>query len=488
MSARSFLRLSQKAINVSCQRSALAAGRAQPVSLINTFPAAMRHYSEKKSSLLDDDLLAKAGIDPSDVGKDKAASSSSASSAGEAAPESEQSSSTTEEQRERWKGTAKKAGNKTTTDINREKRSNYFYVATLGAALGGALYLAREWDDEESKSHPDIPNGYAPAASWSRLQARVGQIFGYFNEPVFEKLLPDLPPEPYARPYTLVLGLDDLLVHSEWSRQHGWRTAKRPGLDYFLNYLAQYYEIVIFSSSYQFHSEKIVLKLDPYRSSISHSLFREGTRYRDGKIIKDLSALNRDLGKVILIDTNPDAYSMQPENAIPMQPWKGTPGDKDLVKLIPFLEWLATQPVKDVRPILKSFEGSNIPDEYAKREAIARKKFEEQWYKEHKGNGNNWAAAFLGIKPPAPPTPMMPQDYIRQEGQKNYEAFQKYMQENGEKMLAEEKAREKELLNEQKFTLSKLVNEGMPKPEEMAAALAKKEAEKAAAAATEQGK
>jgi len=56
-------------------------------------------------------------------------------------------------------------------------------------------------------------------------------------------MLPDQLPEPYGRPYTLLLDLDDFLIHSEWTREHGWRTAKRPGLDYFLGYLAQFYEV-----------------------------------------------------------------------------------------------------------------------------------------------------------------------------------------------------------------------------------------------------
>lgn len=58
-----------------------------------------------------------------------------------------------------------------------------------------------------------------------------------------------------------------MLVHSSWdvsscapSRaetvadpfglqiEHGWRTAKRPGADYFLAYLSQFYEIVLFTT------------------------------------------------------------------------------------------------------------------------------------------------------------------------------------------------------------------------------------------------
>jgi import inner membrane translocase subunit TIM50 len=68
-------------------------------------------------------------------------------------------------------------------------------------------------------------------------------------------------PAPHQKPYTLLLSIDDLLVTSTWGvssfvttvilnppplfnhtnnflkRQHGWRTAKRSGVDYFLAYL-----------------------------------------------------------------------------------------------------------------------------------------------------------------------------------------------------------------------------------------------------------
>lgn len=33
---------------------------------------------------------------------------------------------------------------------------------------------------------------------------------------MWDKLLPDPLPEPYQRPFTLVINLDDTLVHSTW--------------------------------------------------------------------------------------------------------------------------------------------------------------------------------------------------------------------------------------------------------------------------------
>lgn len=471
-------------------------------------PALRRYFADQKhekhpkkpvsSSLLSDDLLEKAGMDTrqemerdtraqsnnTTQSQDSAASSSENASSESAADSAESASASDSDSasdssaahpQKKWEPNARRISDKSSTVKKREKRSNMFYAIMLGTAIGGTAYLARDWDDEsERERHKDIDNGYSPIACYQRAVARFGDFFNYFSEPLSEKLLPDPLPAPYGRPVTLVLGLDDLLVHSEWTREHGWRTAKRPGLDYFLGYLSQYFEIVIFTSTYQAYAEKLVTKLDPYRATISYSLFREASRYKDGKVVKDLSALNRDLGHVIMVDTTPDSWMLQPDNAIKLKPWTGNADDKGLVELIPFFEWLASQQVKDVRPIIKTFDGcDDIGAEYARREAIVRKEFEDQWRKEH--SGSNWASSFLGIKPMTSSSPMMPLDYFRQESQKSYQEFQKYIAENGAKMLAEEKAREQQILGDQKFTLGKLVTEGLPNPEELAAAHAERE-------------
>ena len=81
----------------------------------------------------------------------------------------------------------------------------------------------------------------------------------------------------------------------------------------------------------------IIDKLDRYQSAV-YRLYREATRYVDGKHVKDLSHLNRDLSKVIIMDSNPESFSLQPENGIALKPWKGEPGDKGLLEYIPFFE------------------------------------------------------------------------------------------------------------------------------------------------------
>lgn len=154
----------------------------------------------------------------------------------------------------------------------------------LGMA-GGTAYMGRDWETaEEERQHSNTPSGWGVGLFYNRIKARLGDLTSYYKDPTFEKLLPDEDPQ-YRPPYTLVLSMEDLIVHSEWSREHGWRVAKRPGVDYFIRYLSQYYEIVLFTSVPSMMADQVLRKLDPFRI-IRWPLFREATKYQDGEYIK----------------------------------------------------------------------------------------------------------------------------------------------------------------------------------------------------------
>jgi import inner membrane translocase subunit TIM50 len=120
----------------------------------------------------------------------------------------------------------------------------------------------------------------------------------------------------------------------------------------------------------------------------------------------------------------------------------------------------------DVRKAIKSFEGTHIPTEFAKREAIARKRFQEQIEEEKKKRPKRSGLGFLGnalgIKSggmmviadgeqsPAEAFAQgkMLQDQARERGQRNYEALEKEIRENGEKWLKEEAAQEEKMNQE----------------------------------------
>ncbi|KAJ9155828.1 hypothetical protein NKR19_g4378 [Coniochaeta hoffmannii] len=363
----------------------------------------------------------------------------------------------------RGKGELPASAYVSSTERRRQKWANWMFAAMGLSVVGGTVYLGRDWDEADAKKYADVPNGWGLSLWWNRAMTRLRDTLSYYQEPAFEKLLPDPDPS-FERPYTLCISLEDMLVHSEWSREHGWRVAKRPGVDYFLRYLSQYYELVLFTTVPFAIAEPLVRKLDPFRF-IMWPLFREATKYKDGEIIKDLSYLNRDLSKVIIIDTNPQHVRDQPENAIVLPKWTGDPKDTELVSLIPFLEYIHTMQYGDVRKVLKSFEGKHIPTEFARREAIARAEFNKQLEAQRGrtgaaakggkvGGGMGMISSLLGLKPTNMSLMVGPegeenpaeafakgkmlQDIARERGQRNYELLEKEIRENGEKWLKEE--------------------------------------------------
>lgn len=271
---------------------------------------------------------------------------------------------------------------------------------------------------------------------WGRTASRFSSMFDYFSKPIWKELLPPMLPPPHQKPYTLLLSLDDLLVTSTWDRQHGWRTAKRPGVDYFIAYLSQFYEIVIFTTQHHYTALPILEKLDPYNFFIMYKLFREATRSTETGPVKDLSYLNRPLDRVIILDTHPEHVATNLENAIVVKPWKGEPGDKGLIELIPFLESVGIYKPPDVRAILNAYEGENIALEYAKKEAENKRQFIEEW--KARGGGKGLSSGGFTVsslfssntEKHAPPLPLTYLEAKRREAQNFYREEQKYIREH----------------------------------------------------------
>jgi Dullard-like phosphatase family protein len=154
---------------------------------------------------------------------------------------------------------------------------------------------------------------------------------------------------------TLVLDLDETLVHSSFQkpgrydlvvpveidgRIHHVYVAKRPGVDEFLMKVNEDYELIIFTASLAKYADPLLDKLDPY-SLLRLRLFRESCTYHNGSYVKDLSRLGRDMKDVIIIDNSPMSYLFQPQNAVPIKSWFDDMEDRELLELLPALEYLA---------------------------------------------------------------------------------------------------------------------------------------------------
>ena len=172
-------------------------------------------------------------------------------------------------------------------------------------------------------------------------------------------------------PHTLVLDLEKTLVSSSWDRQKGWRHAKRPGVDKFLLDMAQYYEIVLYSPSIDGIADPVVNELDK-QGCIMHRIYRDGTHYVNGVHVKDLSKLNRNINRMIVIDDDMAEVQFQPQNVVRVKPYTD-PNDRTdntLARITPFLIEIARENHSEIPVLLSQYEGMDadeIADEQDRR-------------------------------------------------------------------------------------------------------------------------
>ncbi|XP_032470206.1 mitochondrial import inner membrane translocase subunit TIM50 isoform X1 [Phocoena sinus] len=197
-------------------------------------------------------------------------------------------------------------------------------------------------------------------------------------EPTSPCLLPDPLREPYYQPpYTLVLELTGVLLHPEWSLATGWRFKKRPGIETLFQQLAPLYEIVIFTSETGMTAFPLIDSVDPH-GFISYRLFRDATRYMDGHHVKDISCLNRDPARVVVVDCKKEAFRLQPYNGVALRPWNGNSDDRVLLDLSAFLKTIALNGVEDVRTVLEHYALEEDPLEAFKQRQSRLEQEEQQ--------------------------------------------------------------------------------------------------------------
>uniref|UniRef100_A0A7S3GGE2 Mitochondrial import inner membrane translocase subunit TIM50 n=1 Tax=Palpitomonas bilix TaxID=652834 RepID=A0A7S3GGE2_9EUKA len=284
------------------------------------------------------------------------------------------------------------------------KRTNRTFLVVFG---GGSL-LSLGYVGAVAANITQAPGVTEEEAEQMEPMERVSKIWKFAHDLVFEpykeKLLPDFQeflfgggpvPQDFNAPPTLVLDLDETMVHTEWSRSRGHRTMKRQNLDAFLQHISQMYEVVVYAPVINTYGEAVVNQLegiempDPFnpnpppvnpKNYITHRLYRESTKYEDGVYKKDISRLNRDLRKVIVIDDSDKESEMAKDNRILVKPFTGG-RDSTFMELVPILEHLHQVAMRggDVRVALKEMELEGKEDlrgafrDYMKKKKAAAK-------------------------------------------------------------------------------------------------------------------
>eukprot|EP00127_Corallochytrium_limacisporum_P000497 Clim_evm26s14 gene=Clim_evmTU26s14 len=246
-------------------------------------------------------------------------------------------------------------------------------------------------------------------AVFLRAKMRYEGLTKSFADPSSDKLLPDMPPSHQA-PATLVINLDEVLVHSEWSPTKGWRVLKRAGVNPMLATLMNYYEIVIWSDKSPGYAGPIIEKIDPH-TVVPFRLFRDATKWEGRKHVKDLTYLNRDPSRVVIVDVDPEVVRPR-ENALIIKKWEGPPkdgkADEDhgLMHLTQFLEALARSGVEDVRPVLESYKDSEDPlADFLENQKRAAEEHRQRM-EEHR---HSFTASLFGGRPAVASAPVVQQ-------------------------------------------------------------------------------
>lgn len=148
--------------------------------------------------------------------------------------------------------------------------------------------------------------------------------------------VPFLPRISPSKKYTLVLDLDETLVHYYEEKN---TVLLRPYASQFLQLMAQFYEVVIFTAGTKDYADWALAHLQNQAAHlyIDHRLYRDHTIQCMEVFIKDLSNLGRDLDKTIIVDNITENFLLQPDNGISIKSWFDDPDDTALADLAPLL-------------------------------------------------------------------------------------------------------------------------------------------------------
>jgi Dullard-like phosphatase family protein len=209
-----------------------------------------------------------------------------------------------------------------------------------------------------------------------------------------------LPPKSPGSPiYTLVLDLDETLIHFtddvernelldkkhllqyKLARKHIYKVTENGTEQYFhirpyttklLSELSKYFEIIIFTAGVKEYADSILNELHCSKY-ISHRLYRQHTMLDGDVYIKDLGLIGRDITKTIIVDNTIDNFMYHKLNGVPIHSWYDDQTDTTLNDLTKILAIIAESTPSDIREALDPWQpvieqyiqyGERVPENF----------------------------------------------------------------------------------------------------------------------------
>lgn len=155
--------------------------------------------------------------------------------------------------------------------------------------------------------------------------------------------------------YTLVLDLDETLIHYQESDDESGYVNIRPHTALFLQEMSQHFNLVVFTAAQESYARQVLQFIDPEDRFFSKKFFRQHLSYdQKGFPHKNLLTVQQDLSKVFLIDNMVDNFQNQKENGILIDTWHDDPTDICLLILRNYLLQLVKDQPSDVREYFHS--------------------------------------------------------------------------------------------------------------------------------------
>ena len=168
-----------------------------------------------------------------------------------------------------------------------------------------------------------------------------------------EKILPEIDEKKYK--YIVILELDETLVHY-CEEKDNYFVIVRYGCENFIEYINNFCEVIVVSTSGIEYSDIIINNLDKNKSLINNRIYNDN--FKD----LDLSKINRDMNKTFFICHEYNFLNAPKSNIIKLKEFDGDEKDKEFIKLHEEFKKIENEKIDDVKTIITEIQ-NNIEKE-----------------------------------------------------------------------------------------------------------------------------